>query len=307
MYYFKTLQPPLDRLHLDIYPLFTIHPYSKMLFEPQLNNNLIAVGVEYNSVPVGLGIILKNPEKKSAKLVSLFIEEEHRKQKIGSQLLEKLEEALLNQQDSTSHVTCTYPITDGIKNISAPYFEKIILKQKWEIQEKLYGGKIPNSAAIEWLKKPLKLPKGFTLFKWIDLNEIDKKIIAEKKKKNAWHPAVCPYDQSEDIEYLNSLGLRYNGELVGWMITHRIFHGVIQYRALCIDSTFKKSSVCIYLLTEAIRLHVEAYPDHSSEGLFLFKNKRLTGTPGFYNFFEKKLLPYCTTKINLHEASKKLV
>lgn len=300
MYTIKRLTAFSDS-SLATYQSLTIEPYKQMLANAAQSKQYIAVGVLFEENPVGLGIFVKYPEQKAAQLVSIFINKEHRHQHLGSQVLTLLEEELSQEKDTYQQVFARYPLG----NETAPFFEKLILNHQWTLGETLLGGKIPNNVNFTWLKN-FSLPSQYEFFNWKDLTESDREQIRQKHEKKVWNPNISPFDKEEDIDYLNSLGLRLNGELIGWMITHRIFPDVIQYWCLCIDSTIPNQAIGIYLLTEAMRLQLEAYPP-LVYGLFLFRESQLTKTSKFLQFVKNKLLPYCVTKTYAREASKKLL
>jgi GNAT superfamily N-acetyltransferase len=76
----------------------------------------------------------------------------------------------------------------------------------------------------EWLFEP------FTLFLWSELTPEDRETIERTQADSHWIPEdLVPFQYEKDFEPLNSLGLRFHGEPVGWMITHRVAPHTIRY------------------------------------------------------------------------------
>ena len=60
------------------------------------------------------------------------------------------------------------------------------------------------------------------------------------------------------MEPLNSLGLRYQGEVVGWLISHRIAPDTIRYTCSFTRQDLQKFGRHLGLMSEAIKLQYEA-------------------------------------------------
>lgn len=58
------------------------------------------------------------------------------------------------------------------------------------------------------------------------------------------------------MEPLNSLGLRYRGRLIGWMVTHRVAADTIRYSTLFVAERFRARARGISLLSAAIQRQI---------------------------------------------------
>lgn len=299
MYEFHRLTKIVDLNNLRLFQSFTTSPFNTMLGDPEKLDNLIAIGVTHKSIPVGLGILQKKPEIFSAQFVSLFIKKEHRHQHLGTRTLKMLEEELLKEPINYRQITSVYPISAP----TAPFFEKILLNQQWEVNESIFGGKIPNNVKFPWITKKLRIHSDFEIFKWKDLSANERQYIIDKQQRGWFTAEFNPFDKELDVEYLNSLGLKHKGDIIGWQITHRIQPDVIQYWCLFIDPSVQKTGIGMQLLAEAIRIQVEAYPP-LIYGCFFFRQGRVNTLPQWENFFQKKLAPYCTSITHAHESIK---
>ena len=84
-------------------------------------------------------------------------------------------------------------------------------------------------------ERAYKITSGFSLFYWRDLTKEEEKRIEFQRKQSTFPADVYPLAHKKLVEYSNSLGLRYHGEVVGWMITHRIDKNTIRYSAFYLD------------------------------------------------------------------------
>lgn len=305
MYTYKRLQLPLDIQSVQIYPTFTINPYKGFLSRGEDPKNcMIAVGAEFNSIPIGLGIMVKEPQDRTVRLVSLYIAKEHRHKGVGSAILDMLERELLKETESLYNQIMTRVPSSP----TSQWFEKMLLKRNWIIEGEIIGGKIPHDAKMDWVHKKWQIPKDFEIFKWKDLTEEERNYIQEKGKNENWYPSnLSPFWDEATIEYFNSLGLRYRGgRVVGWIMTHRIMPDTILYTPLFVDPTLKSASLGLILLAESMRMHLALPYPPIIYGAFFFRQSRLDVNRQWVNFFQKKLAPYCNSFLQFKDVVKYL-
>ena len=60
------------------------------------------------------------------------------------------------------------------------------------------------------------------------------------------------------LEPLNSLGLRYQGEVIGWTITHRIDSETIRYSVMFVEERFQRMGRGFSLLTQAVKRQIDS-------------------------------------------------
>ncbi len=95
-----------------------------------------------------------------------------------------------------------------------------------------------------------------------------------------------PFLEEDKLEPLNSLGLRYQNRVVGWVITHRIAPDTIRYTQMFVYPDTQPLSRSILLLAKAIQLQVEA--KQATKGTFRvdMDNKPMV------KFVYRRLAPY---------------
>jgi hypothetical protein len=69
---------------------------------------------------------------------------------------------------------------------------------------------------------------------------------------------LYPFHPEEKSEPLNSLGLRYQGQVVGWLITHRLNSNTIRYSYGFIRQDLQKMGRLIFLIANAVQLQIKA-------------------------------------------------
>ena len=150
-----------------------------------------------------------------------------------------------------------------------------------------------------WMHK-YSLPTSFSAFLWSELTKNERMIIQQKQEAEQWYPeSLSPFQDEEIIEPLNSLGLRYKGEVVGWMITHRLTPDTIRYTSLFIRQDFQNLGRAIPLLAKAIYLHNSS---KVTKGIFVveIENKPMC------RFVKRRMAPYLTSITETRETFKLL-
>jgi len=141
-------------------------------------------------------------------------------------------------------------------------------------------------ANAPWMKRT-SLPVAYRLFPWQEITSSER--IALQQQTNPWiPPMLMPFQHEQNLESLNSLGLRYQGEIVGWMITHRLDPDTIRYTAGFVRPDLQKLGRFISLLANAIQIQIDAkipYCIWTSPLEF----------SGMVHFVKKHMSPYLTS------------
>lgn len=126
----------------------------------------------------------------------------------------------------------------------------------------------------DWFKKEWALPKGCEIIPW--------------KKK--------PED-----EELNSLGLHFDNEIVGWIETKRVSPDTICYAKLFVDFAFRFTGAAIVLLKKSIEIQQKS---EVLRAIFLINFQLVK--PRWIRFIRKRLVPYAQKVTEYSQAIKKL-
>ena len=111
---------------------------------------------------------------------------------------------------------------------------------------------------------------------------------------------LSPWSDEEIIEPLNSLGLRYEDQVVGWMITHRVAENTIRYTKMFVRKDLQSLGRAISLLAKAIKLQLETREDSKAVFTVFADNTEMI------RFVNKRLAPYLNSIRQSWGASKVL-
>ncbi|GET38406.1 TIGR03032 family protein [Microseira wollei] len=202
-----------------------------------------------------------------AEIISLFVLPEYRHQGIGTRLVAYLERELAQQ--GCVELILSYSTT----SLTNTGLEPLLQKLQWQTpQTTLVLGKTATEkiAQAPWLNK-FPLPPTFEVFPWFEAAGLP----------------LPPTAKDSPLEPLTSLGLRYRGEVIGWVLTHRVAPDTIRYTTLEMAEPFQKRGRGVSLLAEAIRRQVNSDVSY------------LTGSvsvqyPRLWQFVGRHLMPYLT-------------
>lgn len=271
----------------------TFRTYRNHLETISINENIIAIGASVQSQPVAL-ILVEINEHRLAKILSIFVKPAYRNQGIGTSLLARLEHQLHLKECQSVKVVY---ITDEQNTIA---LESLLSKFHWTKPTSrmlVCKTNIYRVAQAPWMKLS-KLPSAYEILPWVKITS--KERIALQKQENNWIAKDAnPFNHETDLEPLNSLGLRYKGQVVGWMICHRLSEDTIRYTCGYVRPDLQKMGRFIPLLVRAIRLQTEA------------KIPRGTWTTAFFHasfadFVQKHMQPYLDSLEQSKESYKLL-
>lgn len=278
------------------YAGMTFPSYRHLLQTLKSKGLIVAVGAKFEQKPIALGLARLSPQEDSATILSIFVEPAYRSQGIGRSLLVYLEQVL--QQRGCKDLELVY--TAG--KSTTPHLEHILQKDGWNPPSlrMLICKALPvQMMEAPWLHK-YSLPSGFTMFPWCDLTEAERNSILEKQNALPWYPEeLSPFSEEEIIEPLNSLGLRYQGEVIGWMITHRLAPDTIRYSRLFIKKELQKLGRAIPLLAESIKMH---YGSHIPYGIWTVSQEN----SAMVNFVKSRMADYMLSIKESRGVSKML-
>ncbi|AFY48299.1 acetyltransferase [Nostoc sp. PCC 7524] len=265
------------------YEKLTYPTFRSRLKNLDADQSIVALGVHQGSQPVGLILAEASSNPKIAEILSLFVIPEHRGYGLGKTLLSYLEEEL--SQSSFSQVNLVY-----VPNATTPYLEKVLKQCNWstpQLRMLVCSGPIINIKDASWLKLADALPLGYSIFPWVEISTQERESIQAQQAISAWYPEILsPWTEPEIIEPLNSLGLRYENQVIGWMITHRVARDTIRYTKLFVREDLQRLGRAIPLLAKAIKLQLETQEDSQAVFTVLADNTHMV------KFLQKRLVPY---------------
>ncbi len=276
---------------------------SKMLTK---DGNTVAVGCWLNKIPVGLALFEMPNHGESneteAFLFSIFVTSLYRRMGIAKQLLEKSEVILFER---------------GINRIEGEYakehprsgiIEKLLNSMQWEYEP--YRMLISTQHGVGLLDDPLlrriskSLSEDYEYFFWKDLSASDMETL--KAKIGNLSAGLQPFsDYYIDYLHYNSLGLRYKGDVVGWMLTLKYMSpNTTDYANMYVFPEHAKLGYGMGLFYNSFELERtylgNKYAQHSIVAHVYHINNKMT------KLTERRLLKYTSKSIRYQSFSKSL-
>lgn len=263
-----------------------VYPATFDFFDPDTKQlaDQIALVAFADETPVGMIICFAYSTVDIALISSYFVRPDFRKKGIGTQLMQSM---LARLRDNKLRFA---EIKYNAWEETAPALEKILQLARWDppqILKKRYYFEY-STFHPTWLYAPTPaLPAGYTIFPWQELTKEEELMIQRWINNNPQLTLYSPFDKTHPVEKLNSLGLRYNNELIGWLVTHRSEPDIIRYSVLFTLPEIRGSGIPICLLKESIRRHAAKAP----EALGLMEINMEQSLPYWLRFVEKRLKP----------------
>lgn len=271
----------IEKFHagtFDSYKHMTFPGMQYLLERTETENAVFAYTITYMNQPVGLSIGEINQQEESAEILSLFVEPTHRNRGVSTQLVKFIEDEV--KAKGCQHLAMTYlsgkPTTYSL--------ERVLQKCHWaepQVHEIICKGHIDNGIKMPWVNKEGYFVNSYEIFPWSSLSNEEKMSI--QKQKDKIPQDLYPLQYMANMERVNSIGLRYRGDVVGWLISHRIAPDTIRFTCSYIRHDLQKIGRNLGLMAEAIKRQHQAKipyiiwttPMHH-QGMVEFTKKRIS-------------------------------
>lgn len=220
-----------------------------------VDKNIIVLGITKDAIPIGIasGEIYQDIDyipnsPKRGEIFQLYL-------KPNESDPEMIENVIAYLENFFKQANC-FVINFFLENSAV--IQSILEKRGWKGPRNYMANYIFDAPSFhpDWFEQILKTPwpEGYSVFKWKDIKRSDWEAIKLQEKNQVFSHEISPFNvYSGPMENLNSLGLKYLDEVIGWVITHRI-KDTIRYTALFIQTPFQMRGLSIKLLAEAIKL-----------------------------------------------------
>ncbi|MGB5712881.1 MAG: GNAT family N-acetyltransferase, partial [Waterburya sp.] len=238
------------------------------------------------------------PEDNSAEILSIFIVSAYRRQKIGTALLTFLEQEL----HTRGCITVKLFYKTGKPTSLA--LERLLESCNWSTPRPwdiVCESDLDTIAKAPWFQIKFRIPFDMTIFPWAEITDRERIVIKQTQESEPWFDeSRNPFRNENNMEPLNSLGLRYKGLVVGWMLTERMASNTIYYNCMFVRRDLQKLGRGIYLFINAIRLQAKA---EIPKGIWRvnFNNSSML------RFVKKHMIPYTNSLEEVSCSSKLLV
>lgn len=131
------------------------------------------------------------------------------------------------------------------------------------------------------------LPEGFSIKYWRDLSFKEREALQSAITHETWVPKdLNPFDFEPDYAPALSLALMFEGEVVGWSITHLLDAQTLRYTNLYIKASLQLRGQFIALVNHTMALMAHEGLRYGSWAVCVAYEKTIA-------FYKKHLIPYC--------------
>jgi GNAT superfamily N-acetyltransferase len=230
------------------YENLTFPSFRNLLRNIDSEQSILAIAASHQEQPIGLVLAKIREDNKSAEVLSIFVEALYRNTGLGTSLLKRLEQELRTRSCAkTEMVYMTGQPT-------TPVLEHLLQKCDWQPpQPRMLMCRGDNKVLeAEWVRKYSHLPSSYSIFPWEEITEQERQTIKQQQETQPWIPEdLIPFQYENNFDPLNSLGLRYQGQVVGWVINHRFSSDTIRYTCSFVRKDLQKMGRIISLYAEA--------------------------------------------------------
>ncbi len=184
-------------------------------------------------------------------LLSLYVRPESRSRGVATALLAWIEEELARRGfESVMTVYMT-------GKPSLPAVERILEKRGWLKPQRraIVARFAPEEiAALRWFGR-MRLSPDYEIFSWTDMTPEALEALRASNQRSpwvtpgleAWRYCVPAFDA------VSSVGLRYRGEVVGWVINHRSAPEIVRFVAAFARQDLPRRGAALAIIAESIR------------------------------------------------------
>lgn len=202
--------------------------------------------------PIGLALAEQGLDGRGeAEILSLFVAPALRGQGVGTALVAALEDELRGL--GVLSVQAVY--MTGRPSI--PAVERILSKRGWNppALRSISVRFTPEEAlTTPWFGR-LRLPAGFEVFEWRSLGGEERAALRASHERSPWITTglECWRHDHYGFDEVSSLGLRWRGQVVGWVLNHRVDAETVRFTCSFMRRDLSGRARILPLYTESIR------------------------------------------------------
>jgi GNAT superfamily N-acetyltransferase len=257
---------------------------------------LAAFLAQFQGQVVGMALVQLQAEKQLASLRSICVLPEHRRRGVGSGLLHCMEQVMAQQ--GYRRLEFTYQTNWSNYPVVMPILEK----RGWIVRPHQLVLRITREQLAQApILKQYPMPQGFIVFPWVELTLSERQWIQQRQAAEGWYsPEQDPFQSEPFIELQSSIGLRHQGQIIGWKIHHRFTPDTVRRMLLFLSPEYRGQGVGAALLIESLRRYLNTrIPFYTTE--VEAGNSRLV------KWWQRHLVPQLAELVEAHRAEKQLL
>ncbi|MBI1299543.1 GNAT family N-acetyltransferase [bacterium] len=220
------------------------------------NADLRVWGASFWRQPAGVVIVEQKGDE--AHLLDLYVLPAYRRSGIGAALLAEAEKQI--GEAGVPRMRTLYRCDEH-----RPAFEALLMKAGWAplVHRSTIFWVSFQSILRPWVTR-FQFRPPYEVFLWSELTEHERAGLLAHGAAGDWYPpTLSPFHRPDDAwDPATSVGLRYNGEVVGWCLTVREEKTVL-VEILFVDPPLQRLGRGFMLVAEAIRRKVAGRDDYS--------------------------------------------
>lgn len=283
---------PLNALSAALFTRLTFHSYQYVLYQLRAGGTTFGIGALVDGQPAGL--VLGEAIDGKGTILSIAVGKAHRNRGIGAMLLLAMEKELATHGAST--LTFTY-VTE---KPTTPAVVRLLEKCAWPAAEPkhLVCTSDKRMYTSPWMAN-YTLPPEFEVFPWVDLTAEDRAALVRSQETEGWIPTgLSPFDYEGTLEPANSLGIRFKGEVVGWLITQPREPDAVCYSCSYMRPDLQKRARLVAVYAEGVRRQVAFTTKPIGIWIVPFRHKQMA------NFVLRRMRPWLISLAEFHESKK---
>lgn len=222
----------------------------------------LAIGAFLEDKPVGMVVAelpvdrSSEPDSRDPEMLSLFCKKDFRNRGLGRALVTKLEKVLAER--GFARVRAVY--MTGKSHTAA--VESILRRRQWSppAPRTVTVRFTPDeAAATPWFGERYLEPE-YEIFPWKELTTEERAELERSNKESPWiSEGLEPWLHDRyGFDPVSSLGLRYKGEVVGWVINHRLSEDRLRFTCSYVRKPLGRRGRIFPVFTASIALAREA-------------------------------------------------
>jgi GNAT superfamily N-acetyltransferase len=284
----------LNAINAALFSHLTFRAHQHVLYELTADAPLAAFGAQVEGRAAGL-VICESGSKLSS-IVSICVSSEFRNRGIGSELL-RVAAKHLNAR-GCQQLSLTY--LSGRPTTAA--LERILAKCDWPPSEPkhLVCTSDKRMYTAPWMSE-YKLPASFEVFRWVDITPEDRAALERSQAVDGWVPeGLWPFDYDHNMEKANSLGVRYKGEVVGWVITQPREPDAVCYCCSYMRPDLQRRGRLIAAYAEAVHRQIQFTTKPIGIWIVPLKHESMAA------FVLRRMKPYLISLAEFRQSKKRL-
>ena len=276
---------PLVGLNVGRFAPLTFPAYREFLIHEIKNPSpdVYALGASRHHQPAGL-LLAGDLEALGPTIRSIYVVPDCRRLGIGAQLLWRAEkEARARNWSSLRGAFMEGP--DALEGLRG-----LLAHSGWrepDLRTRLYKLSRRKIKEARWLRRRRPLPADFEYFRWTELRPEERAKLIRVHQDTGWPKRdVFPFRYGEQFDEESSFGLRFQGDVVGWAVNHKLSSDTIRFTC----SYLREDLQTLGRLVEVYAQSIDRILRHTHYDYAVFTVP--VEYPAMIRFAERHLAPY---------------